>query len=254
MSAATATLQFRLARQIGRGLIDWAFRREVEGLENLPAGNAIVAGNHLGRLDPFLILATFPPHPRVYFLTAWETSQDSVWKKFMSSILGGVIPIRRGRGGLDEAAVAAVYRVLSDGGTLALFPEGSYGTREGELTEPLRDGVAHFAFRSGLPIVPVGLNGTSRLHWNRRLSVRIGPPICLPRRDDPTEDDVKAATDRVATALRALIRPGDPLPERPAGAFLNRVLGGRGAWGASPESPGGVALGPPGSAPPGDGS
>lgn len=252
MSAATATLQFRLARRIGRGLIDWAFRREVEGLENLPAGNVIVACNHLGRMDPFLILATFPPHPRVYFLAAWETSQDSAWKKFMGTVLGGVIPIRRGQGSLDETAITAVHRVLSGGGSLALFPEGSYGTREGELTGPLREGVTHFGYRSGLPVVPVGINGTSHLYWNRRLSVRIGPPIHLPQCDDPTEEEVEAATKQVAAALRALIRPGDPPPERPAGTFLNRVLGGRGVWGASPDSPGGEALASRPGPPPGD--
>ena len=195
-----------------------------------------MAANHLGRLDPFLILATFPPHPRIHFLAAWETSQGP-WKRFLSTFFSGVIPVRRGRGRLDGEALRAVHQVLAEGGIVALFPEGGYGRREGELIRPLRHGCAFFALESGRPILPVGIGGTSLLHWDRRLRVRVGQPIPVKRVTEPTEAEAEALTARVEAALLDLIEPAPELPTPVRGEFLNRLLGGLGRYGASLDSP-----------------
>ena len=237
MSAATATIQFRVARRVGRFLLARSFQVQVEGLQHIPRGSYLLAANHLGRMDPFLILATFPPHPRIHFLAAWETSQDSPWKRFLSTFYGGVIPVRRGQGTLDEAALRSVEQVLAEGGIVALFPEGAYGRREGELRGPLRHGVAFFALRSGRPILPVGLGGTSFLHWNRSLRVRIGRPLGVAPVAEPSEEEAQALTQRVETALRGLLAPAPPIPQPVRGEFLNRLLGGSGRFGSSFDLP-----------------
>lgn len=233
MSAATATPQFRIARRVGRSLIERSFCLVAEGLDRIPRGNYILAANHLGRLDPFLILATLPPQPRIHFLAAWETARDSPWKRFLNTYLGGVIPVRRGRGALDADAIRAVVDVLEDGGIVALFPEGAYGRVEGRLRRPLRHGAAHFAFASGRPILPVGLGGTSYLHWDRRFVVRIGQPIEVERQARPSDPAIRRLTDTVADALERLIEPAPPPPVGARGAFLNRLLGRPGRFGAS---------------------
>lgn len=248
MSAATATVQFRIARLIGRSLLSECFFLDVEGWERIPPGNYLLAANHLGRLDPFVILATFPPAPRIHFLAAWETSQESPWKRFCITFLSGLIPVKRGRGRLDAAAIAGVKGVLARGGIVAVFPEGAYGDHEGLLREPLHDGLAHFACATGVPILPVGLNGTSHLHWDRRFTVRIGSPIFVAQTAHPSASEVQGLLDRVAAALRDLIRPAPSVPPRARGEFLNRLLGGPAGFGASLEPPG---EGPTGEAPAG---
>ena len=235
MSAATATLQFRIARRVARSILARAFQIETEGFDRIPRGNYILAANHLGRLDPFLILATFPPHPRIHFLAAWETSQGSR-KRFLSTFFGGLIPVRRGQGRLDEDALAAVHQVLRQGGVVALFPEGTYGRREGELIGPLRHGAAFFALESGRPILPVGIGGTSALHWDRRFRVRVGHPIPVNRVAAPTEVEAEALMAQVEAALLDLIEPAPELPPSVRGEFLNRLLGGPGRFGASLDS------------------
>ena len=42
---------------------------------------------------------------------------------------------------------------------------------------PLSDGVAFFALRAGVPVVPVAINGTSWLGFGRRVRVRVGEPL-----------------------------------------------------------------------------
>jgi 1-acyl-sn-glycerol-3-phosphate acyltransferase len=59
---------------------------------------------------------------------------------------------------------------------LALFPEGDFGPREGELL-PFKKGFAHFAVDGGVPVVPVGLAGMKDLWLGKRLTISIGAPI-----------------------------------------------------------------------------
>ena len=119
---------------------------------------------------------------------------------------------------------------------MALFPEGTYGRREGELIRPLRHGAAFFALESGRPILPVGIGGTSVLHWDRRFRVRVGQPILVNRVATPTEAEAEALTARLEAALRDLIEPGPELPPSVRGEFLNRLFGGPGRFGASLDS------------------
>ncbi len=50
---------------------------------------------------------------------------------------------------------------------------------------PLNEGAAFFALRSGVPLVPVAINGTSWLAFGRRIRVRIGEPIPTDRAPQP---------------------------------------------------------------------
>jgi 1-acyl-sn-glycerol-3-phosphate acyltransferase len=58
----------------------------------------------------------------------------------------------------DRTAITRALDVLSAGGVLGIFPEGSRG--EGDFAS-LRAGLAYFAVRSGAPIVPVAVLGSS---------------------------------------------------------------------------------------------
>ncbi len=67
-------------------------------------------------------------------------------------------------------------RALEVGGAVAIFPEGNYGPKEGELM-PFKKGFAHFAIKAGVPVVPVALSGTKDLWLRKRIKVVIGEPI-----------------------------------------------------------------------------
>jgi len=119
----------------------------------------------------------------------------TAWRARVVNWLGIMIPLDLDR---PEVAMRQMSRVLEQGGSLVIFPEGGWGYVEGAL-KPLRTGAARLSLRSGLPIVPIGIVGTSRLQLRRRLTLRIGAPIHPrpgPRDDQPGPyDDQPGPTD-----------------------------------------------------------
>ena len=192
---------FMLRWFIGAGFT-LALRLKVVGRTNVPAeGGAIVIGNHASFLDPFimssrcgrpvrwLVAHEFYGNPRVHWLLWWF----------------GTIPVGGGRSMIRS--YRQITEVLGDGGFIGIFPEGGI-TRDGEMT-PFRTGAAVIAFRTGVPIVPMYIHGTYEAlpryaKWPRLVPVTIhmGPAIDVPRKTNPTQDEIEAltATMRVAVA------------------------------------------------------
>ena len=72
---------------------------------------------------------------------------------------------------------------------------------------PLLEGPAYIALRSGVPMVPVAVNGTSWLAFRRRVRVRIGRPIAAAGDGSrfPPSEAVKAMTAEAQAALLELV-------------------------------------------------
>ncbi|HKA10192.1 MAG TPA: lysophospholipid acyltransferase family protein [Candidatus Dormibacteraeota bacterium] len=169
-----ATLRFRAARSILRRLLLSVFRVRVEGLERLPSEPPyVLACNHLGWLDPFLLIACLPASPRVHFLGKRSAIENRAFKRWILRFIGGVIPVESGK---LEHLSAAVAEVLHEGGVVAIFPEGGVGPTEGQL-QRLRGGVAHFSEQNRAPVVAAGLAGTSELWRGKEIRLRIGTTV-----------------------------------------------------------------------------
>ena len=110
-----------------------------------------------------------------------------------------------------------VQQVLTGGAVVAIAGEGRIHASESELW-PLNEGTAFFALRSGVPIVPIAINGTSWLRFGGRVQVRVGEP--LPANGRADREAVRALTAQTANALRAMVR----------GAPEVRVPGRFGRW------------------------
>ena len=171
-----ATLAYRAVRLVGVPLLRLVFRFDVVGKENIPhSGNYVVIANHLNWLDEFALLLLFPIEPRIHFLadpTILVTRKVQWW---IVRQTGGFVPVVRERHG-DQALFRHVDRALEVGGAVAIFPEGNYGPKEGELM-PFKKGFAHFAIKAGVPVIPVALSGTKDLWLGKRIKVVIGEPI-----------------------------------------------------------------------------
>jgi 1-acyl-sn-glycerol-3-phosphate acyltransferase len=83
---------------------------------------------------------------------------------------------------------------------VAIFPEGNYGPKEGELM-PFKKGFAHFAIKAKVPVVPVALSGTKDLWFRKRIRVVIGKPL-LPEGHDPA-----SLTDAAFQRVHELLPP-----------------------------------------------
>ena len=151
------------------------FRVRLLGAENIPEGGAVLAGNHISYADPALLWSA-APRPTHFMAKSelWQTSfigwgLDQFW----------AFPVERGRSDRTALAKAAAY--LAAGEPVAIFPEG---TRNFAGDAEAQGGAAFIAARAGVPLVPVGIDGTERIkpegsrfiHFPR-VTISVGKPV-----------------------------------------------------------------------------
>ena len=199
-----ANLLYRLIRFIGIPLLYLCFRFDARGRENIPrSGHYVVIANHLNWLDEFAILLLFPVEPRLHFLadpTILVTRKLQWW---IVRKTGGFVPVVRERHS-DQRLFHHVDRCLEMGGAVAIFPEGNYGPKEGELM-PFHKGFAHFAIKAGVPVVPVALSGTKDLWLRKLIRVNIGNAIPTAGQDPATLTDLAFA--KITELMPAYVEP-----------------------------------------------
>ncbi|MDI6715851.1 MAG: lysophospholipid acyltransferase family protein [Actinomycetota bacterium] len=154
------------------------FRYEITGKQNIPkSGPVILASNHVSYVDPILIAFAGAPRP-VNYMAKSELFKIPIFGSLIRAL--NAFPIKRGIA--DKGAIAHSLKVLSKGGVLLIFPEGTR-QRSGNLG-PAYPGVTSIALKTGAPIVPIGLIGTDKILPDGRkllrfpkLKVRIGDVI-----------------------------------------------------------------------------
>jgi len=188
-------------------------RVRVEGLANIDPGRIyIFAGNHCSQYDIFSFQGYFPHDFR--WIAKKELFRIPVFGLAMHRV--GYIPIDRSHGrqalkSLDEAA-----RRIASGSSVLIFPEGTRSA-DGTLQE-FKAGAVLLAIKAGVPIVPLGFNGSHEvlpkgrlLPRNGEIVIRIGTPI--PTGHYRTADKQVLAVELHAAVARLLEhRPpaGDP--------------------------------------------
>jgi 1-acyl-sn-glycerol-3-phosphate acyltransferase len=208
-----ANLPYRLVRLLAVPLLRLAFRFEVHGRENIPrkgGPNYIVIANHLNWPDEFTLLLLFPIEPRLHFLADPTLLVTRKLQWFLVRNTGGYVPVVRSRHA-DAALFEHVDRCLELGGAIAIFPEGRYGTAEGELL-PFHKGFAHFAIKAGVRVVPVGLSGCKDVWFRKRIRVFVGEPIPSQGQDPAALTEL--AHEKVKALIPPYVEPGGPKPLR----------------------------------------
>ncbi|MER7520587.1 lysophospholipid acyltransferase family protein [Streptomyces sp. NPDC126499] len=128
------------------------WKPRVLGAWRVPAsGPVILAVNHAHNIDGPMLMGT-APRP-VHFLVKKEAFVGP-----LGGFLTGIGQLKVDRDSTDRTAISNALAVLDHGGVLGIFPEGTRG--EGDFAS-LRAGLAYFAVRSGAPIVPVAVLGSS---------------------------------------------------------------------------------------------
>jgi 1-acyl-sn-glycerol-3-phosphate acyltransferase len=163
----------------------------VEGLEKIKEdGSYVFVSNHLSYMDTPVALANIPVQFR--FLAKRGLFQIP----FMGWHLAraGHIPVPRGdaRAAVKTMTLAAQV-VREQKISLLIFPEGGR-SRKGEM-RPFMEGAAYIAIRAGVPLVPVGLQGTREVLPYGSGNIRGGAVIL--RIGDPIPTDQATLRDRV---------------------------------------------------------
>lgn len=138
-------------------LVPLLFRTRIIGATRIPAGGALLAGNHVSYLDPVLLWCV-SPRP-VHFMAKSELFV----KGFIAWLLPRLWSFPVNRGEPDRTAILTATEILKSGGLVGVFPEGSRREADaGEAVGAAHGGAAFIALRAGVPIVPVAILGTER--------------------------------------------------------------------------------------------
>ncbi|WP_223773823.1 lysophospholipid acyltransferase family protein [Streptomyces sp. 135] len=141
-----------VGRRIGVGLMYGLFKPRVLGSWRVPArGPVILAVNHAHNVDGPMVMGV-APRP-THFLIKKEAFIGP-----LGPCLEAIGQVKVDRSIADRTAITRALGVLEQGGCLGIFPEGTRG--EGDFAS-LRAGLAYFAVRSGAPIVPVAVLGST---------------------------------------------------------------------------------------------
>ena len=207
----------RMARVWGQ-LILWSalVRVKVEGAQRVPTGGPVVyMANHESWLDIPLLLVAIPGQVRFLAKSSLFSIPFLGWA--MRSM--GFIPVdRENRRTAITACEAAAARIRA-GRSVLVFPEETR-TEDGSLL-PFQRGGFLIAIKSGLPIVPVGLDGARRSMAKfsyvvrpGKIVVRFGDPIPTAGRAVSDKTALMEATRNAIAVLRGT--PGDVRGSAPA--------------------------------------
>lgn len=177
-------LRYKISRPILKAVFRFLFRVlgrvTITGRENIPRGRpCVVAMNHVSIFDPPLA-GSFWPGPLEVI-----GAIDVFDKPFQGQILRayGVIPVHRGD--YDRPLFTRMINILEAGYPILISPEGARSHVPG--LKQARQGVSYLVEKTGVPVVPVALVGTTEDFWQRAkrgkrppLEIRIGKPIQLP--------------------------------------------------------------------------
>ncbi len=179
-------------------------RVRVEGLENIEADQTyIFAANHVSQFDIFTFQGYFPHDFR--WIAKKELFRIPIFGTAMQRT--GFIAMDRSHGREALKSLNKAAEQIAGGTSVIIFPEGTR-SRDGRL-HPFKTGTIMLAIKAGVPVVPVGINGTYAILPKGRLLagsgevvIRVGTPI--PTADFTSHDKQKLARylhDRVGELL-----------------------------------------------------
>ncbi|MEV6301765.1 lysophospholipid acyltransferase family protein [Actinoplanes sp. NPDC051861] len=184
-------------------LVRTIWRPAVSGLEHLPSGGAILCPNHLSVGDQLFLGVTTPRHIAFWAKAEYFRAtgpRGALTRRIVTGL--GAIPVERAGGRAVLTAFDAAAPILRAGGLVAVFPEGTRSP-DGRLYRG-RTGAVRLAAQVGVPLVPVGIRGTSPGGpLLRPVSITFGPAIDPPAADSAPAS-IRALTDELISRIQGL--------------------------------------------------
>ena len=135
-------------------------RRGTDRLEAV-RGPVIFAANHHSHVDTPLLLTSLPERwrHRTVVAAAADYFFTNRYTSAASALAMGAVPIERTR--VTRRSADELAALIADDWSLLIFPEG--GRSPDGWGQGHRGGAAYLAARTGVPVVPVHLDGTGRI-------------------------------------------------------------------------------------------
>jgi len=174
----------------------------------LAAGPCVYVSNHQSMVDILAVFATYLPY-------RWVSKRANFFAPFLgwTMWLNGYVPLRRGHLPSIRRMLRRCQAELAAGNSLFVFPEGTR-SGDGEL-RPFYRGAFWLAARSGVPVVPVVIEGTrdilpkqSALIRPQAVVVRVLPAVDtrpFGRDDRRLRDQVRSEMAEALAELRGAL-------------------------------------------------
>ena len=196
-----------------RAFLFVCFRFRRRGWRQIPdTGPVLLLSNHASHIDPVLVGAA--TQRRLFYLARSSLFRPALFAALIRSF--GAVPIDREGHGLG--GVKTTLRLLNAECSVLVFPEGTR-THDGSIGS-LRAGFVKVAQRSGVPVIPVWIDGSfgvlprgRRFPRPRKIEVRIGAPFRVPVDVDP-ETVIEHVNEqwRALAQRQPIPRPGGQIP------------------------------------------
>ena len=203
------TRAYAITRVLVRLLVPLLGGITVRGAENIPKrGPILLAPNHRAYMDPpYLSMVT---QRQLHLMAKEELFRIPVFGAYIKAM--GAFPVKRGAA--DRGALRAAADQLKAGHVLGIFPEGKRSD-SGTLS-PAEKGFALIARQTGVPIVPIALEGTDRVHpmhakrlHRAHVTATIGTPLTaaqmLAAHPEGGKDALQTICDATIQAIAALM-------------------------------------------------
>lgn len=167
------------------------YRVKVLGKENIPKnGSVIFCGNHRSFLDAPLIEVTCK-RDDARFLAKEELTKNP-YLAHLGRVFNVILVKRNDK---DLGPMKETLKTLKQGGSIALFPEGTRnGIKKG--LKP-KTGVAYFALNSDAKVVPVGISGGEKPF--KKTVISYGEPLNLEeyKKNKKDKETVELVTKKI---------------------------------------------------------
>ena len=173
-------------------LLKILYRPKVLGGENIPEeGPIIFVGNHKHAFDSVVVMANTK---RTVHYMAKESLFKGLHGKILESI--GIIKVYRTRS--NPTAIIEAQKVLEQGGTIGIFPEGTRNKTSEELLK-FRHGAVAIAKKANSPIIPFAIRGEYRI-FRKGLEIEFGKPV------DISQQEIEEANNEIRNEVLKLLR------------------------------------------------
>ena len=186
---------YHVSRNWARFLLAAAgIRVRVKGMEHIPQNDTVVfVSNHQGNFD-IPVLFSHLPKP-IGFLAKKELAKVPVLNAWMPKL--GCVFIDRTDMRQSVKAIHECSEGIKDGQSMVVFPEGTRS--KGPQTGVFKKGSLRLVEKTGVPIVPITINGTYRAMEARTgrigpadVTVTVSPPIYYNQLSKEERDNINS--------------------------------------------------------------
>lgn len=137
-------------------------------------GPVIYVVNHTNVSDTPVVFHTL--NAQTYILAGTKS------QKLIDSIgfnLNGVVWVNRHSAKSRQKSTDKLYKILSSGGSVMWFPEGTWNLTDNLLMLPMRYGIVKMAAKANVPIVPISIH-----YAGNKIYSTVGQPITIGINED----------------------------------------------------------------------